>query len=64
MGLYLLFTSMFCAEEKMHVEYFQMLVHLFEATQFDNMKIMRAMIYIKDDLLPLEVGTTQTRVCS
>ncbi|XP_004236294.2 protein SIEVE ELEMENT OCCLUSION B-like [Solanum lycopersicum] len=48
-------------QEKMHIEYFQMLVHLFEATQFDNMKIMRAMIYIKDDLLPLEVGTTQTR---
>ncbi|KAK6795055.1 hypothetical protein RDI58_008508 [Solanum bulbocastanum] len=48
-------------QDKMHVEYFQMLVHLFEATQFDNMKIMRAMIYIKDDLLPLEVGTTHTR---
>ncbi|KAG5618009.1 hypothetical protein H5410_017833 [Solanum commersonii] len=51
-------------QDKMHVEYFQMLVHLFEATQFDNMKIMRAMIYIKDDLLPLEVGTTHTRVRS
>lgn len=48
-------------QEKMHVEYYQMLVHLFETTQFDNMKINRAMIYIKDDLLPLEVGTNRTR---
>ncbi|XP_075110529.1 protein SIEVE ELEMENT OCCLUSION B-like [Nicotiana tabacum] len=48
-------------QEKMHVEYYQMLVHLFETTQFDNMKINRGMIYIKDDLLPLEVGTTHTR---
>lgn len=48
----------------MHVEYYQMLVHLFETTQFDNMKINRGMIYIKDDLLPLEVGTTHTRVRS
>ncbi|XP_060204524.1 protein SIEVE ELEMENT OCCLUSION B-like [Lycium barbarum] len=48
-------------QEKMHVEYYQMLVHLFETTQFDNMKINRAMIYIKDDLLPLEIGTTNTR---
>lgn len=55
---------MFDAEEKMHMEYFNMLVHLFETTQFDNMKINRAMIYIKDDILPLEVGTTRTRVRS
>ncbi|OIT06340.1 PREDICTED: protein SIEVE ELEMENT OCCLUSION B-like [Nicotiana attenuata] len=48
-------------QEKKHTEYYQMLVHSFETTQFDNMKINKALIYIKDDLLPLEVGTTHTR---
>nr|GMD36247.1 protein SIEVE ELEMENT OCCLUSION B-like [Ipomoea batatas] len=48
-------------EEKMHIEYYRMLVHLFEITHFDNMKILKALIYIKDDILPLEVGNVHTR---
>lgn len=39
-----------------------MLVHLFDVPHLDNMKILKALIYIKDDLLPLEVGTTKARV--
>nr|GMD68363.1 protein SIEVE ELEMENT OCCLUSION B-like [Ipomoea batatas] len=50
------------AEEKMHIEYYRMLVHLFEITHFDNMKILKALIYIKDDILPLEVGNVHTRI--
>lgn len=46
----------------MHIEYYKMLVHLFEITHFDNMKILKALIYIKDDILPLEVGNVHTRV--
>ncbi|CAH9134786.1 unnamed protein product [Cuscuta epithymum] len=48
-------------DEKMHIEYYKMLVHLFEISHFDNMKILKALIYNKDDILPLEVGTTHTR---
>ncbi|RAL47553.1 hypothetical protein DM860_011291 [Cuscuta australis] len=48
-------------EEKMHIEYYRMVVHLFEISHFDNMKIIKALIYNKDDILPLEVGTTHTR---
>ncbi|KAL3512661.1 hypothetical protein ACH5RR_025378 [Cinchona calisaya] len=43
-------------------EYFQMLVYLFETTHFDNLKILKALIYNKDDLQPLEIGSSKTRV--
>lgn len=48
-------------DEKQHAEYFRMIVHLFEILHLDNLKVLKALIYNKDDLLPLEVGTSQKR---
>ncbi|KAL2515490.1 Protein SIEVE ELEMENT OCCLUSION B [Forsythia ovata] len=50
-------------DERKHEEYFHKLVRLFETTpHIDNQKIFTHLIYLKDDLLPFEVGTTKTRV--
>ncbi|KAL8547563.1 hypothetical protein ACS0TY_007041 [Phlomoides rotata] len=47
--------------EKKHDEYYQMLVHLFETTpHLDNQRVLKHIIYLKDDLLPLEVGNNRT----
>lgn len=50
------------ADEKRHDEYFHMLIKLFETPHIDNMKILKALLYSKDDMLPLVDGTTKTRV--
>ncbi|XP_068647965.1 protein SIEVE ELEMENT OCCLUSION B-like [Aristolochia californica] len=47
--------------EKKHVEAYQTLVRLFETVHIDNIKILRALIYSKDDL-PLLDGLTKRRV--
>ncbi|XP_028795892.1 protein SIEVE ELEMENT OCCLUSION B-like [Neltuma alba] len=49
-------------DEKRHIEAFQNLVRLFETAHVDNMKIIRALIYAKDDPPPLIDGPTKTRV--
>ncbi|KAL7171614.1 hypothetical protein ACSBR2_036303 [Camellia fascicularis] len=49
-------------DEKRHIEAFQMLVRLFEMAHIDNMKILKALIYAKDDQLPLVDGSTKKRV--
>ncbi|KEH35012.1 putative sieve element occlusion [Medicago truncatula] len=49
-------------DEKKHIEAFLYLVHLFETVHVDNMKILRALIYAKDDIPPLIDGTTKLRV--
>ncbi|XAR48123.1 hypothetical protein NMG60_11030840 [Bertholletia excelsa] len=49
-------------DEKKHNEAYQYLVKLFEMVHIDNMKIIRALIYARDDLLPLFDGSTKTRV--
>ncbi|TXG54755.1 hypothetical protein EZV62_020011 [Acer yangbiense] len=49
-------------EEKKHIEGYQNLRHLFDMAHIDNMKILRALIYQKDDLLPLVDGATKNRV--
>ncbi|KAJ4729349.1 Protein SIEVE ELEMENT OCCLUSION B like [Melia azedarach] len=49
-------------EEKKSVEAYQMLIRLFESIHIDNMKILRALIYAKDDLQPLVDGSTKRRV--
>lgn len=48
-------------DEKRHIEAFQTLVSLFEAFHIDNMKILKALIYAKDDQLPLFDGSTKKR---
>ncbi|KAL5793288.1 hypothetical protein ACOSP7_001882 [Xanthoceras sorbifolium] len=49
-------------DEKKHIEGYQNLLHLFEMAHVDNMRILRALIYQKDDLLPLVDGATKKRV--
>lgn len=53
---------LFNAEEKKSVEAYQMLIRLFESIHIDNMKILKALIYAKDDLQPLVDGSTKRRV--
>lgn len=53
----------FMTEEKRQNDAFLALLRLFEALHIDNMKILRALIYSKDDQLPLYDGTHRRRVC-
>lgn len=55
---------LFDAEEKMNLETYQMLLNLLEGVQIDNMKLLKALIYAKEDLQPLLDGSTKRRVCS
>ncbi|KAK1289203.1 hypothetical protein QJS10_CPB18g00534 [Acorus calamus] len=48
-------------DEKKHIEAYQTLVHLFDTIHVDNMKILKALIYNKEDL-PLVDGLTKKRV--
>ncbi|KAF2316543.1 hypothetical protein GH714_041884 [Hevea brasiliensis] len=49
-------------EEKRNVESYQMLLNLFDTIHIDNMKILKALIYAKDDIPPLLDGSTKRRV--
>ncbi|GAB2297882.1 hypothetical protein Dimus_031967 [Dionaea muscipula] len=49
-------------DEKKHTEAYQMLVHLFEKPNIDNMKILKALLNGKEDQLPLLEGSTKRRV--
>ncbi|XP_030544740.2 protein SIEVE ELEMENT OCCLUSION B-like [Rhodamnia argentea] len=49
-------------EEKRHLEAYQTLLSLMETLHIDNMKILKALIYPKDDILPLVDGNTKKRV--
>lgn len=49
-------------DEKKYLEALHNLKTLFEMSHIDNMRILRALIYPKDDLLPLVDGATKTRV--
>lgn len=49
-------------DEKRNVESFQMLKNLFETVHIDNMKILKALIYAKDDIQPLIDGSSKKRV--
>ncbi|KAL7196972.1 hypothetical protein ACSBR1_036898 [Camellia fascicularis] len=50
------------SEEKGDIERFQGLVNLFQTTHIDNLKILKSLIYTKDDQLPLVDGSTKRRV--
>lgn len=50
-------------DEKKHMEAYQMLVRTFETPQLDNMKILKILIYAKEDQLPLFDGSAKKRVC-
>ncbi|KDP46373.1 hypothetical protein JCGZ_10213 [Jatropha curcas] len=49
-------------EEKRNVEAYQALLNLFDTIHIDNMKILKALIYAKDDIQPLVDGSTKRRV--
>ncbi|KAJ9152817.1 hypothetical protein P3X46_026336 [Hevea brasiliensis] len=49
-------------EGKRNVESYQMLLNLFDTIHIDNMKILKALIYAKDDIPPLLDGSTKRRV--
>ncbi|XP_011013023.1 PREDICTED: uncharacterized protein LOC105117152 [Populus euphratica] len=49
-------------DEKRNVESFQMLKNLFETIHIDNMKVLKALIYAKDDIQPLIDGSSKKRV--
>ncbi|EEF47605.1 conserved hypothetical protein [Ricinus communis] len=48
-------------DEKRHVEAYQTLIRLFDTIHIDNIKILRALIYAKDDQLPLYDGHNKKR---
>ncbi|KAJ6676377.1 PROTEIN SIEVE ELEMENT OCCLUSION A [Salix viminalis] len=44
------------------IETFQILINLFEMIHIDNMKVLKALIYPKDDIQPLIDGSSKKRV--
>lgn len=49
-------------EKKMDDEAYDMLCDLFSTPHLDNMKVLKALIYAKDDILPLYDGASKRRV--
>ncbi|CAN1273106.1 Protein SIEVE ELEMENT OCCLUSION B [Linum perenne] len=49
-------------DERRSVEEYKMLKDLFEMVHIDNMKVLKALIYAKDDIQPLVDGSTKRRV--
>ncbi|KAK4772639.1 hypothetical protein SAY86_014414 [Trapa natans] len=49
-------------DEKRHLETYQSLLTIVDAAHIDNMKILKALIYPKDDIQPLIDGSTKRRV--
>ncbi|EEF35451.1 protein SIEVE ELEMENT OCCLUSION B [Ricinus communis] len=49
-------------DERKHMEIYQNLIRLFEMAHIDNMRVLKALIYSKDDIQPLLEGTTKRRV--
>ncbi|XP_057491143.1 protein SIEVE ELEMENT OCCLUSION B-like [Actinidia eriantha] len=49
-------------EEKRNVEAYEALLHIFEMIHIDNLKVLKAIIYAKDDLQPLFDGGSKRRV--
>lgn len=49
-------------DEKRHIEAYQTLIRLVDTPHIDNMKILKALIYAKEDQLPLWDGQLKRRV--
>ena len=62
----LIFTEilLFNAEERRDVESYKLLVELFKMIHIDNMRVLKALICPRDDVLALVDGTTKKRVGS
>ena len=50
------------ADEKKHIEAYHNLVRVFEISQQDNVRILRHLIYMKDDIQPLVDGSNKSQV--
>ena len=50
------------ADEKKHIEAYNNLVRVFELPQLDNVRILRHLIYMKDDIQPLVDGNSKSKV--
>ncbi|GFY87291.1 sieve element occlusion amino-terminus protein [Actinidia rufa] len=48
--------------EKRNIEAYEALLHIFEMIHIDNLKVLKAIIYAKDDLQPLFDGGSKRRV--
>lgn len=51
------------ADDNRQIEAYHNLVRLLETIHMDNMKVLRALIYAKDDIQPVVDGFSRTRVC-
>ncbi|XAR51937.1 hypothetical protein NMG60_11006745 [Bertholletia excelsa] len=49
-------------DEKRNVEAYEALLRIFETIHLDNMRVLKALIYPKDDILPLYDGASKKRV--
>ncbi|PSS30187.1 Protein SIEVE ELEMENT OCCLUSION B like [Actinidia chinensis var. chinensis] len=49
-------------EEKRNIEAYEALLHIFDMIHIDNLKVLKAIIYAKDDLQPLFDGGSKRRV--
>ncbi|KAK1404416.1 hypothetical protein POM88_004021 [Heracleum sosnowskyi] len=49
-------------DEKMRAAAYESLRHLFDVTHIDNMKVLRSLIYPRDDIQPLVEGSSKRRV--
>lgn len=54
----------FDADDKRRMEAYQMLLELFKTSHSDNMKVLKALIYARDNQNPLFHGATHRRVFS
>ncbi|MCL7023405.1 hypothetical protein MKW94_025793 [Papaver nudicaule] len=60
--LLILRKEVFFHHDNIHAEAYQTLVRLFETSHVDNLKILKDLIYPKDDMLPLYDGSNKIRV--
>ena len=51
-------------DEKMRAAAYESLRHLFDMNHVDNMKVLRSLIYPRDDIQPLVEGSSKRRVCN
>lgn len=56
------YLAKFNEGKKMDAEAYQMLRDLFSKPHTDNMKVLKALIYARDDILPIYDGVTKKRV--
>lgn len=62
MNVYMFNILMFL-DDKMRAAAYESLRHLFDVTHIDNMKVLRSLIYPRDDIQPLVEGSSKRRVC-